>query len=313
MTDVTVIGLGQMGFAIASLLLRAGKSVTVWNRSAEKSAPLAAAGARVAVRAADAIAASPLVLLIVSDHEAAVSVLASDGASLALEGRTVVDLGTAGPDEVRRLGEQLLRANADYLNAAIQAAPSQMGEKNTPILVSGPRPVFDAVEPVLGLLGGSLTWLGEPIEGAAFMDLATLSFVYGSFGGFLQGALLAEANDLDVRAFGGIVRSISPSFGAFFAHEADVIAGGDFAITESPMRISIPAVDRIVRTSERLGLDAQLPRVIDGRLAEARCVRPRERGTGCADQGAAPPDLGQSRALRDQRNLRDADLHRPLG
>lgn len=35
------------------------------------------------------------------------------------------------------------------------------------------------------------------------------------------------------------------------------------------MRISIPAVDRIVRTSERLGLDVQLPRVINGWLAEA--------------------------------------------
>lgn len=96
-------------------------------------------------------------LLIVSDHAAAISVLASDGASLALEGRTVVDLGTAGPDEVRRLGDQLSRANASHLDAAIQAAPSQMGDKNTPILVSGPRPVFDAAEPLLSLLGGSLT------------------------------------------------------------------------------------------------------------------------------------------------------------
>jgi 3-hydroxyisobutyrate dehydrogenase-like beta-hydroxyacid dehydrogenase len=45
MTDISVIGLGDMGRALASRLLNNGYSVTVWNRSTDKASPLTAAGA----------------------------------------------------------------------------------------------------------------------------------------------------------------------------------------------------------------------------------------------------------------------------
>ena len=48
MTDISVIGLGDMGSALAQTLLKNGYSVTVWNRSADKADPLMAAGAALA-------------------------------------------------------------------------------------------------------------------------------------------------------------------------------------------------------------------------------------------------------------------------
>ena len=59
MTDISVIGLGDMGSALASTLLNNGYSVTVWNRSADKADPLTAAGAALASSPKEAIAASP--------------------------------------------------------------------------------------------------------------------------------------------------------------------------------------------------------------------------------------------------------------
>ena len=56
MTDVSVIGLGDMGSALAATLLDSGYAVTLWNRSADKAAPLIAAGAQLAESAQDAIA-----------------------------------------------------------------------------------------------------------------------------------------------------------------------------------------------------------------------------------------------------------------
>ncbi|MFC3077432.1 NAD(P)-dependent oxidoreductase [Phenylobacterium terrae] len=269
MTDVTVIGLGQMGAAIARLLLRAGRSVTVWNRSAERAAPLEAEGAARAGDPAAAIAASPLVLICLADQAAVRGVLSAEGPAAALKGRTVVDLGTTGPEEARAAARFLEDRGARYLDAAIQAAPAQMGAPDTPILVAGPKATFEAAEAELRILGGALIWLGEAADGAAYMDLATLSYVYGAFAGFLQGARIAETMGLPVDAFGRIVQTISPSFGGFFAHEGAVIASGDFAVSESPMRISLPAVRRIADVSEDLGLDAELPRLIGGWLAEA--------------------------------------------
>ncbi|WP_207480085.1 NAD(P)-dependent oxidoreductase [Arenibaculum pallidiluteum] len=278
MTDVTILGLGQMGSKLAELLLVSGRSVSVWNRSPRPTQVLAAAGAAAPETATAAIAASPISIVCVSDTAALRQVLALDGAADAVRGRLIVDLGTSGPEEVRETHAWLTARGARHLDGAIQAAPSQMGQPDTPILVAGPAKDVREAEPVLRVLGGNLIHVGEKIDAAAYMDLATLSWVYGSFAGFLHGARVAETVGVDVGAYGRLVQDISPSFGAFFRHEGEVIQSGDFTITESPLRISIPAVARILGTSQALGLDEALPLLLDGwlRRAEAQGLADRE-------------------------------------
>lgn len=269
MSEVTVIGLGPMGFALAELALKNGKTVTVWNRSPGKAAPLVERGATLAPTPAAAIAASPTALVCVYDYAAAEAILAAEGVAAALDRRVVINLGTGGPDDARRIEAIVLGHGGRYLDGAIQAAPSQMGQDDTPILVSGPLAQFTAAEPLLRMLGGALFHAGEKIDAAAYLDLATLSYVYGAYAGFVHGATIAEATGNDVATYGRLVKAISPGFGAFFEHQGGVIASGDFRVTESPLRISIPAVRRILRTSERLGLNHELPALVDGWLERA--------------------------------------------
>ncbi|QNA82729.1 NAD(P)-dependent oxidoreductase [Sphingomonas sp. So64.6b] len=269
MTDVTIIGLGSMGLTMAELMLGAGRSVTLWNRSADKATDLVARGAHFAPSPAAAIAASPVILICVFDYTAAQAILDADGAAAALDGRLLVNLGTGSPEDARDAEIFVAGHGGRYLDGAIQAAPSQMGQDDTPILVSGAATVFAEALPLLRVLAGSPMHLGERIDAAAFMDLATLSYVYGAFGGFLHGARIAESVDISVATFGRIVEQISPTFGAFFKHEAAVIESGDFAITESPLRISIPAVERILRTSEALGINTELPALVHEWLGRA--------------------------------------------
>jgi 3-hydroxyisobutyrate dehydrogenase-like beta-hydroxyacid dehydrogenase len=280
MTEVTMIGLGSMGWTLADLLLKAGKSVTLWNRSADKAVELVARGAVLADSPASAIASSPLTLICVYDYEAARSILHDGAAAVAIKERLIVNLGTGSPEDALEAAGHILRHGGLYLDGAIQAAPSQMGQADTPILISGAESAFAAANPFLAILGGNIVYLGNRIEAAAFMDLATLSYVYGAFAGFLHGAHLAEAVGIDVQTFGNLVNDISPSFGAFFKHEGAVIASGDFRITESPLRISITAVDRILRTSEHLGLNDELPSLVNNWLQRAE-------GTGLANEELA--------------------------
>ncbi|MGY4398227.1 3-hydroxyisobutyrate dehydrogenase-like beta-hydroxyacid dehydrogenase [Sphingomonas sp. UYAg733] len=269
MTDVTIIGLGSMGLTLAELMLGAGRSVTLWNRSADRAADLVAQGAHLAPSPAAAVAASPVTLICVFDYAAARAILDADGAATALDGRLLINLGTGSPEDARDAEAFVTGHGGNYLDGAIQAAPSQMGQNDTPILLSGPANIFAEALPLLTVLAGSPTHLGERIDAAAFMDLATLSYVYGAFGGFLHGARIAESVDTSVATFGKIVEQISPTFGAFFKHEAGVIESGDFAITESPLRISIPAVERILRTSEALGINTELPALVHKWLGRA--------------------------------------------
>lgn len=61
-----------------------------------------------------------------------------------------------------------------------------------------------------------------------------------------------------------------PSFGAFFKHDGAVISSGDFRVTESPLRISITAVERILRVSESLNLNTEVPALVNSWLKQAK-------------------------------------------
>jgi 3-hydroxyisobutyrate dehydrogenase-like beta-hydroxyacid dehydrogenase len=272
MTDVTVLGLGQMGIVLADLLLGGGKSLTVWNRSRGRADGLVDRGATLAATAADAIAASPITIICVSDYAVASELLGFDRSAEALAGKLVVNLGTGSPEEAEEAEKRLRGSGASYLDGAIQAAPSQMGQPDTPILISGDQTAFRQAQGLLGILGGNVINLGDRVAAAAFMDLATLSYVYGATAGFLHGALMAERVGIDVKLFGTVVNDISPSFGKFFAHEGAVIASGDFTITESPMRISVAAVQRILDSSRRLGVSDDLPALMSGWLRRAEAA-----------------------------------------
>ncbi|MES0161744.1 MULTISPECIES: NAD(P)-binding domain-containing protein [unclassified Mesorhizobium] len=62
MSDITVIGLGAMGTALAEAFLNQGHAVTVWNRSPAKAEALAAKGAIVAKSVEEAVRSSPLIV-----------------------------------------------------------------------------------------------------------------------------------------------------------------------------------------------------------------------------------------------------------
>jgi 3-hydroxyisobutyrate dehydrogenase-like beta-hydroxyacid dehydrogenase len=269
MQEVSILGLGAMGITIAELFIQQGARVTVWNRSRAKADPLIARGAVVATDAAAAVRASPVSVMCVSNHAAVQSILDAPGVAAAFTGRTLIQFTTISPGEARDTHAWAQRHGGQLLAGAIQAAPSQMGKPDTPILISGGEPVFQASRPLLEVLAGQLTYLGPAPDAAATMDLATLSYVYGATVGFLHGALIAEAEGFDVAAYGTIVRGIAPSFGAFFEHEARVIRSGDFTISESPLRISVDATARLLETARASGISTELPAFVADLLARA--------------------------------------------
>jgi 3-hydroxyisobutyrate dehydrogenase-like beta-hydroxyacid dehydrogenase len=269
MNEVTVLGLGSMGTTIAQLFIRRGRRVTVWNRSAGKAEALFAQGAALAEAADAAVRASPVVVMCVFDYKAAEAILGAPGMAEAMAGRILVQLTTGSPDDARKAMEWCRQHRAQYLEGAIQAAPSQMGKSDTPLLLSGEHAAYQAVEFLLKDLAGNLVYLGDRIEAASTMDLATLSYVYGAMAGFLHGARIAEVEGLDVAQYGRIVNEISPSFGAFFQHEGSVIQSGDFTITESPLRISVEATQRILQASKEARINTEIPALVADLLARA--------------------------------------------
>lgn len=267
--QITVLGLGSMGQTLARLFLDKGYRVTVWNRTAGKADALAARGAVAARSAAEAVRASPVALMCVYDYRAADAILAMEGVAAALDGRLLVQLTTGSPQDARDAEAWAHRQGASYLEGAIQAAPAQMGLPDTPILVSGAEAVFRTADPLLRVLGGGIVYLGGKASAAAAMDLATLSTIYGTLLGFLHGARVAEHEGFDVAEYGRIVAGILPTFAGFLQHEGGVIQSGDFAISQSPMRISIEATERILQAAQQAGINTEFPAFAAGLFRRA--------------------------------------------
>ena len=257
--EASVIGLGMMGSTLARLLLRSGYRVTVWNRTREKADPLVRDGAFLAPSAAAAVAASPIVIVCVHDYKATHEILGTTEVDSALAGRVLVQLTTGTPQEARDAEGWARERAADYTDGAIQAAPSQMARPDTTILVSGRESAFRRSEPVLQIFGGNVKYLGEQIGLASAMDLATLSYVYGATLGFLHGARIAESEGFRVDVYGSLVAEISPTFGEFFRHEGAVIQSGNYEISESPLKISVEATERLAQAAREGGINAEIP------------------------------------------------------
>jgi 3-hydroxyisobutyrate dehydrogenase-like beta-hydroxyacid dehydrogenase len=257
--EASVIGLGTMGSTLARLLLRNGYRVTVWNRTPGKADSLVREGALLASSAAAAITASSIVVVCVYDYKATREILGTTAVDPVLAGRVLVQLTTGSPQEARDAEGWARERGAEYIDGAIQAAPSQMARPDTTILVSGREPAFRRSEPVLAVFGGNVKYLGEQIGSASAMDLATLSYVYGATLGFFHGARIAESEGFRVDDYGSLVAEISRPFGEFFRHEGAVIQSGNYEVSESPLRISVEATERLAHAAREAGINAEFP------------------------------------------------------
>ena len=122
MKHVSVIGLGVMGTALARTLLGNGYRVTVWNRSLDKAQTLGEQGARVAASSAEAIAASPTVLICIKSHADTRAVLE---AAQTLDGKKIIELSTGSAPEARSLYNWLTGQKAECLIGMICTFPNQ--------------------------------------------------------------------------------------------------------------------------------------------------------------------------------------------
>ncbi|GAB3946106.1 NAD(P)-binding domain-containing protein [Kribbella albertanoniae] len=175
-TPVTVLGLGAMGTALAQAFLAAGHPTTVWNRTPGRSPELE--GAIRATTAAEAVAASPLVVVCLLVDTTVRDTL--DG--IDLTGKVIANLTNSTPDQARALETTLTAQGATYVDGGIMAVPAMIGRPEAFILYSGDSAAFERHQADLAVLARPL-FVGSDAGLAALHDIALLSAMYGMFGG----------------------------------------------------------------------------------------------------------------------------------
>jgi 3-hydroxyisobutyrate dehydrogenase-like beta-hydroxyacid dehydrogenase len=192
-TPVTLMGLGPMGQAMVHTLLREGHRVTVWNRTPSRAADVVAAGATLAGSPAEALAASKLVILSLTDYQAMYDILGS--AAEALAGRTIVNLSSDSPDRTREGATWAAEHGARFLTGGVMTPAPMVGTEAAYVYYSGPAEVLEADRETLAKIGAP-RYLGEDPGLAQLMYQANLDVFLTALASLLHATALLESGGI---------------------------------------------------------------------------------------------------------------------
>lgn len=190
---IGVLGLGEMGTALAHAQVNAGYETKVWNRTPGKADVLVSKGATAGTSGADVALSSDVILVCIdtcSNAEAALGAALNAGC---LEGRVVVQLGTTSPDEAKLFADKVKTAGGTALDGAIMCYPNSVGPANqAPLMVGGDLQGLEVARPVLRQISANVIELGDNIAAAAALDLGYLTMSIALYAGAAQAARLCE-------------------------------------------------------------------------------------------------------------------------
>jgi 3-hydroxyisobutyrate dehydrogenase len=161
---VAVLGIGAMGHGMAASALRAGIPVIVWNRTMEATRDLAECGAQVAPTAADAARQAAIVVTMVTDADAVISIARDQGMLAALAPGAIwaqmSTIGVAGIDRVAALASTE-RPDVMLLDAPVSGSRDPAEHGQLTIFASGPSDARPQVAALFGALGQRTIWVGQ--------------------------------------------------------------------------------------------------------------------------------------------------------
>ncbi|MFE6887127.1 NAD(P)-dependent oxidoreductase [Streptomyces sp. NPDC057694] len=267
---VTVIGLGPMGQAMTRTLLNAGHPVTVWNRTASRADGVVTDGATLAATPGEAVEASDLVILSLTDYRAMYDILDSDTSSLA--GRTLVNLSSDTPDRSREAATWAAGHGAAFLTGGVMVPAPMVGTEAAHVYYSGRDQVRESHLAALALLG-TPKYLGEDPGLAQMMYQAQLAVFLTTLSGLMQAtAMLGTAGMKAEEALPELLSaadSIGDILRAGEENPGTALDAGEHPGDLSTVTMMGATSDHIVETSRSLGLDLALPLAVQAHYRRA--------------------------------------------
>lgn len=196
-TDLRVgfIGLGRMGFPMATNIAAAGFPLTVWNRTVSKSEQLAGeTGAGIAGSPAELAATADVLITMVADGPVLEELYTGRGdmCGSLRAGTVCIDMSTVSPVESLRVAGAVEAAGGRFVDAPVSGSTAPAKAGTLTIMAGGRAEDVDAVRPVLEAMGSRIFHMG-PSGSAVTMKLAVNSIVYGLGQAVAEALVLAEA------------------------------------------------------------------------------------------------------------------------
>ncbi|MEM9535720.1 MAG: NAD(P)-dependent oxidoreductase [Cyanobacteria bacterium P01_E01_bin.45] len=200
-----LIGTGLMGFPMAMQLLKAGLTLSVFNRTREKAQPLIEHGATISSTPGDVLAAADCVLLMLTDTAAIRSTILSEDARPHLAHRTIIQMGTITPSESRILAEEIQAVGGEYLEAPVLGSIPQVKDGSLIVMVGATEQQFADWRSLLQVFGPEPTLVG-PVGTAMALKLAMNQLIAGLTNAFALSLGFVQRQGVDTDTFMDVVR-----------------------------------------------------------------------------------------------------------
>ncbi|MFK0243448.1 NAD(P)-dependent oxidoreductase [Amycolatopsis azurea] len=256
---ITLIGLGPMGQAMVRVLLENGHGVTVWNRTASRADGVVAAGAVRVDTPAEAVAASELVLLSLTDYAAMYDILGK--AEEVLAGKVIVNLSSDTPEKTREAAEWVEARGAKFIAGGVMVPAELVGKDEAYVFYSGPADVFEKHRETLALIGRA-DHLGEDVRLAQLFYQAQLDIFLNSLSVFMHASALVNSAGVPLEKFVPYAKDNFKMMDFYLEAAAEQIEKGDHPGDDANVTMMGATADHIVQASRDAGIDVALPEAV---------------------------------------------------
>ena len=247
---------------MAVKLAEAGYDVTVWNRSPDKSEAVHRINPAIVIAptAPEAIAASPVILTMLSDNVALEATLLTEEAIAALKGKTVIQMGTIAPQETQAISQTILNGGGDYLEATVLGSIPQVKTGTLLVMVGGTQGQFDTHLPLLKILGPEPILVG-PIGSSAALKLALNQLIASLTSGFAASLGMVQKAGIDLDIFMAILRD-SALYAPTFDKKLQRMVDRNFANPNFPSKHLLKDTRLFAQAADAYGLNTTVVKAI---------------------------------------------------
>ena len=177
--NISIIGLGSMGSALAKALLKSKFEIYIWNRTLSKVKELNHKESNICLSPKEAIEKSELIIVCLLNYKVWSEIIDSDLKNIDLNGKTIIQLTTGNVEEVLNHNEWVKKQQGNLLEGAIICFPTQIGTIDSSIIVSGDKKIINNYDEVIKILSPIYTNLGTNLISPTVLSRAMISCVLG--------------------------------------------------------------------------------------------------------------------------------------
>jgi 3-hydroxyisobutyrate dehydrogenase len=246
-------GLGNMGTPMVINLLKSGYPVQVYNRTRDKEKEVLATGATSAAGLAQLATDNEVIMVMVSDDEAAKQIFTAPEGLLAGEvsGKLFINVSTVAPQTSQFLDERCREKGAMFMEAPVSGSVKPAQDGTLIMLVGGTEEAHQKARPVLEVLG-KLTVHTGPVGAGAAAKLAINYFLGLNLQGLAETVLFAKTNGVKTEDMLTIINEGAVGSGITKLKAGSILKG------EYPAAFALKHLAKDLRLAKEQGLDTPL-------------------------------------------------------